>query len=126
VVTAIGVGLEWHVGHLRGVVDAGSTLPSGTAQPDLPSVEAWGESNLDQPPANPAHRTEKWSSTLPGPRRSAQLIRATRCPSYLNLTGSLRTNARVTFNTRHTPRISSPGLWTGTAVAMPALRLFSA
>jgi hypothetical protein len=27
-------------------VDGGSTLPSGTAQPDLPPVEAWGESNL--------------------------------------------------------------------------------
>ena len=38
VVTAIGVGLEWHGGHLRGVVDGGGTLPSGTAQPDLPPV----------------------------------------------------------------------------------------
>src|SRR5207253_5804650 len=43
VVTAIGIGLEWHGGHLRGVVDAGSILPSGTAQPDLPPVEAGGE-----------------------------------------------------------------------------------
>src|SRR5216110_2822833 len=32
VVTAIGIGLEWHGGHLRGVVDGGSTLPTGTAR----------------------------------------------------------------------------------------------
>ena len=38
VVTAIGIGLEWHDGHLRGVVDGGSTLPLGTAQADLPKV----------------------------------------------------------------------------------------
>src|SRR5207302_7346857 len=43
VVTAIGIGLEWHGGHLRGVVDGGSPLPSGTAQSDLPPVEAWGK-----------------------------------------------------------------------------------
>src|SRR6201993_3313681 len=40
VVTAIGIGLEGHGGHLREVVDGGSTLPSGAAQPDLPPVEA--------------------------------------------------------------------------------------
>src|SRR5271156_1497330 len=78
VVTAIGIGLEWHGGHLRGVVDGGSTLPSGTAQPDLPPVEAWGKSNLDQRPAKSRSPNGEWSSTLPSPRRSAQLIRATR------------------------------------------------
>src|SRR5437868_2822474 len=57
----------------------GSTLPSGTAQPDLPPVEAWGESNLDQRPAKSRSPNGESSSTLPGPRRSAQLIRATRC-----------------------------------------------
>src|SRR5438270_8798844 len=41
VVTAIGIGLEWHGGHLRGVVDGGSPLPSGTAQSDLPR-RGWG------------------------------------------------------------------------------------
>src|SRR5947209_18926724 len=56
----------------------GSTLPSGTARPDLPPVEAWGESNLDQRPAKSRSPNGKWSSTLPSPRRSAQLIRATR------------------------------------------------
>jgi hypothetical protein len=78
VVTAIGIGLEWRGGHLRGVVDEGSTLPSGAAQPDLPPVEAWGESNLDQRPAKSRSPNGEWSSTLPSPRRSAQLIRATR------------------------------------------------
>src|ERR1700720_1074630 len=59
-------------------MDGGSTLPSGAAQPDLPPpVEASERSKLDQRPANPAHR-RKNSSTLPSPRRSAQLIRATR------------------------------------------------
>src|SRR5712671_6582142 len=58
-------------------VDGGSTLPSGTAQPDLPPVEAWGESNLDQRPAKSRSPNGEWSSTLPSPRRSAQLIRAT-------------------------------------------------
>src|SRR5271170_4875562 len=57
----------------------GSTLPSGTAQPDLPPVEAWGESNLDQRSAKSRSPNGEWSSTLPSPRRSAQLIRATRC-----------------------------------------------
>src|SRR5437764_4967044 len=56
----------------------GSTLPSGTAQPDLPPVEAWGESNLDQRPAKSRSPNGESSSTLPSPRRSAQLIRATR------------------------------------------------
>jgi len=32
----------------QGVVDGGSTLPSGTAQPDLPPVEASERSNLHQ------------------------------------------------------------------------------
>src|SRR5271155_1180649 len=63
----------------QGVVDGGSTLPSGTAQPDLPPVEAWGESNLDHRPAKSRSPNGEWSSTLPSPRRSAQLIRATRC-----------------------------------------------
>src|SRR5256714_14329284 len=62
----------------QGVVDGGSTLPSGTAQPDLPPVEAWGEDNLDQRPAKSRSPNGEWSSTLPSPRRSAQLIRATR------------------------------------------------
>src|SRR5271156_3020398 len=63
----------------QGVVDGGSTLPSGTAQPDLPPVEAWGKSNLDHRPAKSRSPNGEWSSTLPSPRRSAQLIRATRC-----------------------------------------------
>jgi hypothetical protein len=64
VVTAIGIGLEWQGGHLRGV-DGGSTLLSGTARPDLPPVEAWGESNLAQRPTNPGHRTENGSLRYP-------------------------------------------------------------
>src|SRR5437762_14068948 len=56
----------------------GSTLPSRTAQPDLPPVEAWGQSNLDQRPAKSRSPNGEWSSRLPSPRRSAQLIRATR------------------------------------------------
>jgi len=70
-------------------MDGGSTLPSGAAQPDLPPpVEASERSKLDQRPANPAHR-RKNSSTLPSPRRSAQLIRATRCLWGKNLTAFL-------------------------------------
>src|SRR5207237_7002183 len=48
VVTAIGIGLEWHGGHLRGLWMGGT---SGTAQPDLPPIEASERSNLDQRPA---------------------------------------------------------------------------
>src|SRR5271156_1706410 len=68
VVTAIGVDLEWHGGHLRGVVDGGSTLPSGTAQPDLPPVEASERSNLNQRLEKSRSPKGEWCSTLPGPK----------------------------------------------------------
>src|SRR6266550_2403863 len=38
----------------------------------------WRESNLDQRPAKSRSPKGEWSSTLPSPRRLAQLIRATR------------------------------------------------
>src|SRR5271168_1570254 len=52
----------------------------GTAQADLPPVEAWGESHLDRRSAKSRSPNGEWSSTLPSPRCSAQLIRATRSP----------------------------------------------
>jgi hypothetical protein len=61
VVTAIGVGLEWHGGHLRGVADGGLAPPIwGTAQADLPPVEAWRESHLDQRPAKSRSPNGEW------------------------------------------------------------------
>src|SRR5271156_1072803 len=44
----------------QGVVDGGSTLPSGAAQPDLPPVKAWGKSNLDQRPAKSRSPNGEW------------------------------------------------------------------
>src|SRR5271163_5097839 len=78
----------------QGVVDGGSTLPSGTAQRDLPPVEAWGESNLDQRPRNPSHRRENGALRYPAPRPSGQLIRATRCGLVLRRFSAIR-SARI-------------------------------
>src|SRR3979409_1389701 len=62
---------------ISGVVDGGSTLPSGIAQPDLPPAEAWGEQPRLATREIPLTE-RRWSSTLPSPRRPAQLIRATK------------------------------------------------
>jgi hypothetical protein len=78
-VTAIGIGLEWHGGHLAGVVDGGSTPPIWDCSARFAARRGLGGSNLDQLPAKFRSPNGEWSSSLPSPRRSAQLIRATRC-----------------------------------------------
>src|SRR5271170_3970007 len=98
----------------QGVVDGGGTLPSGTSQPDLPPVEVWGKSTLDQRPPKSRSPNGEWSSTLPNLRRSAQLIRATRCRLGLQIgmlcqkLGDLRFNRLGQQRTRaafSTPRL---------------------
>src|SRR5580693_8618119 len=60
----------------QGVMDGGSALPSGTAQPALPLAEALGRCNPDQRAPRPALAKEDvLYATRPKP--SAQLIRAT-------------------------------------------------
>src|SRR2546423_8097785 len=87
----------------------GVALPSGTAQPDLPPVEAWGKSNLDQRPTKSRSPNGEWSSTLPSPRRSAQLIRATR---WL-----------VVRPSRLRPVMDAPRPWPSTRLRIAFLRL---
>src|ERR1700720_1859519 len=61
----------------QGVMDRGSALPSGTAQPALPLADALGRCNPDQRAPSPALATEDvLYATRPKP--PAQLIRATR------------------------------------------------
>src|ERR1700720_1246485 len=61
----------------QGVMDGGSALPSGTAQPALPLAEALGRRNPDQRAPSPAlAKKEALYATRPKP--PAQLIRATR------------------------------------------------
>src|SRR6202007_3286529 len=76
VMTAIGIGFEWHSGHPRGLW-MGVALPSGTAQPALPLAEALGRRNPDQRAPSPALAKEDvLYATRPKP--PAQRIRATR------------------------------------------------
>src|ERR1700732_1390705 len=61
----------------QGVMDGGTALPSGTAQPALPLAEALGRRNPDQRAPSPAlAKKEALYATRPKP--PAQLIRATR------------------------------------------------
>src|ERR1700730_10001639 len=61
----------------QGVMDGGSALPSGTAQPALPLAEALGRCNPDQRAPSPALAKEDvLYATRPKP--PDQLIRATR------------------------------------------------
>src|ERR1700732_4422888 len=72
----------------QGVMDGGSALPSGTAQPALPLAEALGRCNPDQRAPSPALAKEDvLYATRPKP--PAQLIRATRsCDAGFRTVGS--------------------------------------
>src|SRR5207237_4770801 len=76
-VTAIGIGLEWHGGHLRGCGWGVAPSHLGLLSQICRPYRLGGERNLDQRPAKSRSPNGEWSSTLPSPRRSAQLIRAT-------------------------------------------------
>ena len=78
VVTAIGIGLEWHGGHISGGLWMGVAPSHLGLLSQICRRIGLGESNRDQRPAKSRSPNGEWSSTLPGPRRSAQLIRATR------------------------------------------------
>ena len=60
-------------------MDAGSVLPSGAAQPDLPLAEVYGPAVILTDHREVPLSEEGWSSTPTRPQTSAQLIRATRC-----------------------------------------------
>src|ERR1700731_4498983 len=71
----------------QGVMDGGSALPSGTAQPALPLAEALGRRNPDQRAPSPAlAKKEALYATRPKP--PAQLIRATRSFAASSLFGA--------------------------------------
>src|ERR1700724_3983006 len=79
----------------QGVMDRGSALPSGTAQPALPLAEALARCNPDQRAPSPALAKEDvLYATRPKP--PAQLIRATRSLRVI----STRPHSVLTTTTR--------------------------